>query len=272
MSPRPHFTGSETSSLTGYSVSICASVACSFKPGMKQRAIRSVTMSLWVVLYLTYTCLFGIRLKSWNDDVPGHCYNGYKIAQPNALHPKVDFVYVSLTCSYVFISLGWALGLGRLYGFSESYSEYLVLICAALQFPLHVYSIFTLRANNEGLLSAGSTEREWGFGQIVAMMLLAPNIMTLVTGFQGHLFTHFHAEAEFLLTTQIRLSKVAQGQDSTRTAGCCMTRELETQPVENNGQCLWRSMSSLNCHAVVHPPWLRRKARVRTAERLGSCN
>jgi hypothetical protein len=61
----------------------------------------------------------------------------------------------------------------------------MVLTVAAFQFPLHVYSIFALRGSNEALLSGGITEQQWGFGQIVAMILLGTNIVVLVNGIQG---------------------------------------------------------------------------------------
>jgi hypothetical protein len=64
-------------------------------------------------------------------------------------------------------------------------SSFIVLNVAAFQFPLHVYSIFALRASNEALLSSGITEQQWGFGQIVAMILLGTNIVVLVNGIQG---------------------------------------------------------------------------------------
>jgi hypothetical protein len=44
--------------------------------------------------------------------------------------------------------------------------ESFTLNVAALKFPLHVYSVFALRTSNEGLLSSGSSEKEWGFSQV----------------------------------------------------------------------------------------------------------
>jgi hypothetical protein len=120
----------------------------------------------------------------------------------------VDTIYLAVTCVYVFSALAWALGLIRpylilFYGvIYKAYSkeaarlrplnaqitfteQFGVLNVAALQFPLHVYSIFTLRSSNEPLLSSGGTERQWGFGQIVAMVLLANNVIILLNGIQG---------------------------------------------------------------------------------------
>jgi hypothetical protein len=53
---------------------------------------------------------------------------------------------------------------------------------ATLQCPLHIYSIFTLRATNEQYLDAGGAERNWGFGQIVAIVLLGANILPIADG------------------------------------------------------------------------------------------
>ncbi|KAH7088572.1 hypothetical protein FB567DRAFT_524657 [Paraphoma chrysanthemicola] len=47
-----------------------------------------------------------------------------------------------------------------------------ILSVAMLQCPLHIYSMFALRASNEKLLDEGDSERKWGFGQIAAMVLL----------------------------------------------------------------------------------------------------
>jgi hypothetical protein len=65
-----------------------------------------------------------------------------------------------------------------------------VLYLAFLQFPLHAYSVITLRISNKSLLTSGNVEQEWGFGQVSAMVLLAPNLIGLIVGITGeHLFT-----------------------------------------------------------------------------------
>jgi hypothetical protein len=76
----------------------------------------------------------------------------------------------------------------------------LVLEFAFLQFPLHAYSVITLRRSNDSLLISGITEQEWGFGQVSAMILLAPNIVGIVVGITGEL--HY---ARLLLTWTMRL-------------------------------------------------------------------
>lgn len=51
-----------------------------------------------------------------------------------------------------------------------------VLMLAMLQYPLHIYMIFALRAANEYRLN-GDSENYWGFGQIVALVLLTSSIL-----------------------------------------------------------------------------------------------
>jgi hypothetical protein len=63
----------------------------------------------------------------------------------------------------------------------------LVIRVALFQCPLHIYSIFALRSSNEGFLDEGSTERDWGFGQIVAMVLLGAVVLTVADGVTGKL-------------------------------------------------------------------------------------
>jgi hypothetical protein len=167
----------------------------------------------------------------------GDCYNAAHLALPNARHPYVDHIYISITCLYVFLSLGvtlristtrfardkgegigdhWASKTCHFWSLScvicanpcfplgwcwacctvkrddedeedilRKFSTSGVLVVATLQYPLHVYSLFTLRANNEGSLTNGEDEKKWGFGQIVAMALLAANLLLLLNGIQG---------------------------------------------------------------------------------------
>jgi hypothetical protein len=63
--------------------------------------------------------------------------------------------------------------------------QYTLLGIAMLQCPLHIYSIFALRASNERYLEDGSSEQDWGFGQIAAVVLLAGNILQIIDGVVG---------------------------------------------------------------------------------------
>ncbi|KAH7413634.1 hypothetical protein DE146DRAFT_1630 [Phaeosphaeria sp. MPI-PUGE-AT-0046c] len=68
----------------------------------------------------------------------------------------------------------------RLYWQSATVDKQDALVrIALLQCPLHIYSIFALRSANERFLDEGGAEREWGFGQVVAMVLLGTMVLTI---------------------------------------------------------------------------------------------
>jgi hypothetical protein len=70
-------------------------------------------------------------------------------------------------------------------GFQATDLQSFLLQIAMLQCPLHIYSIFALRASNEGYLENGSLEKEWGFGQTAAVISLGGNILQFVDGIAG---------------------------------------------------------------------------------------
>ena len=71
----------------------------------------------------------------------------------------------------------------------QSESEQAILALALIQYPVHVWSIFALRAANDKLLTAGLAEQQWGFGQIVAIVLLGSNVVALCNGVGGQSYT-----------------------------------------------------------------------------------
>ena len=174
---------------------------------------RYALIVIWMILYLIFTCLFAVHLNSWSFDVSRHCYNTSHISLPNARHPYVDHIYIAFTCLYVLSSVYLSVAIANSKGLldklsnMESYNfnvtrsmivlllalfsistpyHFMVLNIAMLQYPLHVYTLFTIRANNEGSLTNGSEEKQWGFAQIGAMVLLATNVL-LLNGVQGML-------------------------------------------------------------------------------------
>ncbi|KAH8769469.1 hypothetical protein F5882DRAFT_333458 [Hyaloscypha sp. PMI_1271] len=82
------------------------------------------------------------------------------------------------------ISLGYFRAMSSIYAPATDL-QYGILAIAMLQCPLHIYSIFALRASNEHYLEGGS-EKEWGLGQIAAVVLLGGNILQFVDGFIEH--------------------------------------------------------------------------------------
>lgn len=56
----------------------------------------------------------------------------------------------------------------------------IAVICPLLfQYPLHLYMVLTMRRWNSGLLD-GDSEDAWGFGQVVALVLLAPTLLMCI--------------------------------------------------------------------------------------------
>jgi hypothetical protein len=58
-----------------------------------------------------------------------------------------------------------------------------ILFVAMLQLPLHLYFIIRLRLTNEPLLSNGTDENQWGFGQIYALIMSAGLVVECCKGY-----------------------------------------------------------------------------------------
>ncbi len=62
---------------------------------------------------------------------------------------------------------------------TEQKKEIAVMYPLVFQYPLHLYMVLTMRRWNSGLLD-GDSEDAWGFGQIVALVLLAPTLLMCI--------------------------------------------------------------------------------------------
>jgi len=157
---------------------------------MKGKYIRYLLIALWAILFATYTILMKERLKVFNNTIPGHCYE-FGLHQGLVLG-YVNGLWVSLTCGVLYLVLALAVvSKTRFKKIIDSVFEDLpfgsrgmIFLFAAGLFPLHLYVIINLRESNESLLNAGITEKQWGFGQMVAMVLLSNNVIVLVNGLQ----------------------------------------------------------------------------------------
>jgi hypothetical protein len=66
-----------------------------------------------------------------------------------------------------------------------------ILVLAMLQLPVHLYFVIALRAVNQPLLEGGS-ENSWGFGQVVAIIMLGGTLLECYKGFSGKcMYTFF---------------------------------------------------------------------------------
>jgi len=139
--------------------------------------------------------IFVKRLLSWDNSVKGRCSNGGIFNQENSHGGP----YVLITCLYLFIILSWGLDLPiivyswilsikngeRFHAKVSGRLKHILVLLAATQDPIHLYSIFSLRAANEYLLSNEVSETQWGFGQVVAIVLLGVNVASFVDAIQG---------------------------------------------------------------------------------------
>jgi uncharacterized ion transporter superfamily protein YfcC len=192
--------------LISSSISNCAASVCIFREGVVKGYIRLTLIAIWMVLFIAYIGVFARRLQKWDNDGRSHCYKTDATARPQDSHPSVDNMYIGITIFFICLSFFYALSLSLgsqmrqlqnnlevIYPVLLASSsmnapatdlQYSILGIAMLQCPLHIYSIFALRASNEHYLQ-GDSEKEWGFGQIAAVVLLGGNILQFVDGLIG---------------------------------------------------------------------------------------
>ncbi len=134
--------------------------------------------------------MLGIRLNDWNDDIPGRCYGTSNIATPHAKHPLVDQVYLGVTSLYVFSLMFSALVSCRVPNRKLRWHMQLILV-SVLQFILHVYILVALRTANQPLLDNAALEDQWGFAQVIAIMMLVATLLECAKSVEGELVIIF---------------------------------------------------------------------------------
>lgn len=151
---------------------------------------RKLFFGAFATLYLVFVSYFGIALNNWDYNKTGRCYHYDHVALPDSSHPDVDKAYLVATCVFMFVLLFCCVILGKpateylrrgKTGRSPDFGMWLLiwiariflLITALLQYPLHLYMVVSLRVANDKYLQ-GDSENTWGFGQIVALILLIP--------------------------------------------------------------------------------------------------
>lgn len=186
--------------------------------------LRLALINLWSILFIAYFSLFAKRLQKWDNQEPLQCYKTAGVAASSWSHPYADNIYIGITFFTTFAAVYLAILLalaprisvvlsyssisnspssGKLYqnlpraGFQLLFflfpsldrmtsdgQRFLVQI-ALLQCPVHIWSIFALRASNNRKLDAGGGEQEWGFGQIVAMVFLGATVFPIIDNVTG---------------------------------------------------------------------------------------
>ena len=149
--------------------------------------MRYCSIAIFLMLYLTFVIMFGIRLNDWDDSTPGQCYSTSRIAVPDGLHPVGDQIYLGITSFYCIGLLSAATIESRMPSRRDS-AQKTVILMGSLQFILHVYMAISLRISNQSLLDDPSLEEQWGFGQILAVVMLGATVVQCGTCLEGITF------------------------------------------------------------------------------------
>jgi len=189
-----------------FRISTTAAIVCSLDPQTSSGIIRCCLVFLWLGIYSIYTGAFLGKLKSWDIATRGRCYNpdiggGSFIVVWSGITPHGSY-YVGSSYAYMCLSV-FAAGLityraraKRLQSISTfkemqkkkkwkvTYPLVLLYVTYVI-YPIHTQSIIALRTANESLLTSGHTEQEWGFGQVSAIILLAPNLAGILVAVKG---------------------------------------------------------------------------------------
>ncbi|RYP59818.1 hypothetical protein DL769_008376 [Monosporascus sp. CRB-8-3] len=188
------------------SVSFCAALGNLSQKDKSRRTSRYLTIAVFAILYLAFSITFGKALGQWDYEAPGRCYVTGGITPPTASPPQADRLYLGITCFYLFFSLILSvLVSSRVRITSDAVSATSVSILslllsptfrliiagpdfvwgltfiAMLQYPLHLYTVVTLRISNRDSLG-GDSEDSWSFGQIVALTLLGFTVTQCIEG------------------------------------------------------------------------------------------
>ncbi|KAK0641424.1 hypothetical protein B0T16DRAFT_419812 [Cercophora newfieldiana] len=159
-----------------------------------EQYVRVTLSFIFAVLHLAFSILYGRALQRWDWTTPGRCYNTRLIAHPAASHPYVDKIYLGMTCFYMqaFLIMCVVTWLGSRDGAASNgydsddedvrFWAPIVIMGALYQYPLHLYSTVALRVSNEGLLE-GDSENSWGFGQVIALVLVVDTLIKCGTAY-----------------------------------------------------------------------------------------
>ncbi|KAK2743478.1 hypothetical protein FQN55_007249 [Onygenales sp. PD_40] len=175
-----------------------------------KRTYCYLSIFLFATLYFIFGVIFYLHMMHWDPSKPGQCYSpsGYTRLWTDQIYLLIirEFFYVALTLTLIYRwrrSRLWR-NVARmlrtlLYGktiaearWKEPVDAWIcecrwtVLTLAMIQFPLHLYSVVAMRRANEGLLEGGGEENRWGFGQVVAIIMLAGTLIECLKGVQEY--------------------------------------------------------------------------------------
>lgn len=139
-----------------------------------------------MILYLAFSILFGVRLNDWNDEVSGQCYNSARTALLDSKHPYVDHIYLAITSLYVYAFFFAATTYLRIPRLPVDFQG-AILFYGLLKFILHVYMVTSVHIANQGLLDNASLEQQWGFGQILPLIMAGSTVVECAKSLEGRI-------------------------------------------------------------------------------------
>lgn len=75
------------------------------KPKISLSLFRLLFVNSFASLYLIFVIIFGVRLHSWDDNVPGACSYTTLLSTSSSKHPYVDEIYLGITSFYFLVGL-----------------------------------------------------------------------------------------------------------------------------------------------------------------------
>ena len=87
------------------SISNCAALASASAVDTSELFARVLLIFAFLILYLVFAILFGIRLDQWDNNIRGRCYESRALSLASAKHPHVAKIYLGVTCLFMFVLL-----------------------------------------------------------------------------------------------------------------------------------------------------------------------
>jgi hypothetical protein len=149
---------------------------------------RIFAVTTFVILYFIFAVLLGIRLQGWDANSAGGCYESGVMTIEYLKHPVPDLTYLGITAPVLIIAI---LGSTLSAAHAEDFWHNGILFIAVLEASFHFFSIIVHRATKQNFLVSDQSDNEFGFGQIMVMVLLLSIPFECYKSFQGaYVFPH----------------------------------------------------------------------------------
>jgi hypothetical protein len=136
---------------------------------------------MFLVLYIALTVLLESRMKGWNPNTPGACFEGNIFLRPKLGNPsgyRRRLIFMSLLVIFPLISsiIGSSISL-YLNKRSKDHVNTVFFLLAFSLIVVHVNFFRVLRTRDQHFLVESESENEWTFGQIIIMFSILPMLV-----------------------------------------------------------------------------------------------